>query len=126
MDERWEGSRCRVQTLSLAHPASPLTQSTCQLTIFSRGKSEMLILRGWKPPFIVDASEMANDFIYTCLQHTSDPRPSAWQLLKHPWITVSTPIHTTSPQSTPPHPNTHHLTPIHTTSPLHTHQQPSR
>lgn len=60
---------------------------------------------------------MANDFVYSCLQLTGDLRPSAWQLLKHPWITVSQttlePYHTelwatvrspTHPSTHPPHP----------------------
>ena len=58
------------------------------LTPCRSGETETLILRAGPPAFLVDASELAKDFVYSCLARKSHQRPSAWQLLRYPWIKV--------------------------------------
>ena len=37
--------------------------------------------------FKIDVSDEAKDFIFKCLQFDESKRPSAIELLEHPWIT---------------------------------------
>jgi|LauGreDrversion2_5_1035112.scaffolds.fasta_scaffold163506_1 hypothetical protein len=54
-----------------------------------RKETEQLILRASPPDFLVDASGAAKDFVLSCLARKSHLRPSAWQLLRFPWIKVN-------------------------------------
>lgn len=40
------------------------------------------------PSFTIDASDLAKEFVHSCLTRKSHLRPSAWQLLRFPWIKV--------------------------------------
>jgi hypothetical protein len=46
-------------------------------------------MRAGQPMFLVHASDMAKEFVYSCLIRKSHQRPSAWQLLRFPWIKVN-------------------------------------
>jgi hypothetical protein len=54
----------------------------------SREETEMLIMRAAAPAFIIDCSDMAKEFIHSCLIRKSHLRPSAWQLQRYSWIKV--------------------------------------
>ena len=54
----------------------------------SREETEMLIMKAATPAFIVDSSDMAKEFVHSCLIRKSHLRPSAWQLQRYSWIKV--------------------------------------
>ncbi len=56
--------------------------------MMTREETEQLIIRAGQPLFLVHASDLAKEFVYSCLTRKSHLRPSAWQLLRFPWIKV--------------------------------------
>ncbi|GAX80075.1 hypothetical protein CEUSTIGMA_g7513.t1 [Chlamydomonas eustigma] len=70
-----------VMTYELLNGVPPFTRQL-------REETELLIMRAGQPMFLVHASDMAKEFVYSCLVRKSHQRSSAWQLLRFPWIKV--------------------------------------
>lgn len=55
----------------------------------TREETERLIMKGAVPAFQVHVSDLAKEFIYSCLTRDGRSRPSAHQLLRFPWIKIT-------------------------------------
>jgi serine/threonine protein kinase len=57
-------------------------------TCHDKKETEKRINSGLMPEFVVDVSDAARDFVYSCLARSSALRPTAFHLLRNTWIKV--------------------------------------
>jgi serine/threonine protein kinase len=57
-------------------------------TCHDKKETEKRINSGLMPEFVVEVSDDAREFVYSCLARHADERPTAWQLLRNQWIKV--------------------------------------
>ncbi len=67
-------------------------------TCHDKKETEKRIQSGLMPEFVVEVSDSAREFVYSCLTGDAEQRPTAWALLRQPWIKVNT--HTYASSST--------------------------
>lgn len=76
------------QVNTLVHWADVTLVALC-LHCTTREETERLIMKGAVPAFQVHVSDLAKEFIYSCLTRDGRSRPSAHQLLRFPWIKIT-------------------------------------